>query len=118
MSQILSFVKECLLELKLHFAVTQCGNSYCALLQSPYPNIRDFRGVSSKLDGLGNYTLGIVDHSIFPEINVERQRTNTGLDISIVTTAESDEHGKKLLQLLGMPFRKQSSQTNSDQKAA
>ena len=88
------------------------------LIAIALPNIRDFRGVSSKLDGLGNYTLGIVDHSIFPEINVERQRTNTGLDISIVTTAESDEHGKKLLQLLGMPFRKQSSQTNSDQKAA
>ena len=88
------------------------------LIAIALPNIRDFRGVSSKLDGLGNYTLGIVDHSIFPEINVERQRTNTGLDISIVTTAESDEHGKKLLELLGMPFRKQSSQTNSDQKAA
>ena len=88
------------------------------LIAIALPNIRDFRGVSSKLDGLGNYTLGIVDHSIFPEINVERQRTNTGLDISIVTTAECDEHGKKLLQLLGMPFRKQSSQTNSDQKAA
>ena len=88
------------------------------LIAIALPNIRDFRGVSSKLDGLGNYTLGIVDHSIFPEINVERQRTNTGLDISIVTTAESDEHGKKLLQLLGMPFRKQYSQTNTDQKAA
>jgi len=82
------------------------------------PNIRDFRGVSSKLDGLGNYTLGIIDHSIFPEINVERQRTNTGLDISIVTTAQNDEHGKELLQLLGMPFRKQPSQTSSEQKAA
>ena len=88
-----------------------------SLIAIALPNIRDFRGVSSKLDGLGNYTLGIVDHSIFPEINVERQRTNTGLDISIVTTAESDEHGKKTATV-GMPFRKQSSQTNSDQKAA
>ena len=88
------------------------------LIAIALPNIRDFRGVSSKLDGLGNYTLGIIDHSIFPEINVERQRTNTGLDISIVTTAQNDEHGKELLQLLGMPFRKQSSQSSSEQKAA
>jgi len=88
------------------------------LIAIALPNIRDFRGVSSKLDGLGNYTLGIIDHSIFPEINVERQRTNTGLDISIVTTAQNDEHGKELLQLLGMPFRKQPSQTLSEQKAS
>ena len=88
------------------------------LIAIALPNIRDFRGVSSKLDGLGNYTLGIIDHSIFPEINVERQRTNTGLDISIVTTAQNDEHGKELLKLLGMPFRKQPSQSSSEQKAA
>lgn len=88
------------------------------LIAIALPNIRDFRGVSSKLDGLGNYTLGIIDHSIFPEINVEHQRTNTGLDISIVTTAQNDEHGKELLQLLGMPFRKQPSQSSSEQKAA
>ena len=88
------------------------------LIAIALPNIRDFRGVSSKLDGLGNYTLGIIDHSIFPEINVERQRTNTGLDISIVTTAQNDEHGKELLQLLGIPFRKQPSQSSSEQKAA
>ena len=88
------------------------------LIAIALPNIRDFRGVSSKLDGLGNYTLGIIDHSIFPEINVERQRTNTGLDISIVTTAQNDEHGKELLQLLGMPFRKQPTQSSSEQKAA
>lgn len=88
------------------------------LIAIALPNIRDFRGVSSKLDGLGNYTLGIIDHSIFPEINVERQRTNTGLDISIVTSAKNDDHGKELLKLLGMPFRKQSSQSTSDQKAA
>jgi large subunit ribosomal protein L5 len=93
--------------------VTLRGNTMWEFL-----NIRDFRGVSSKLDGLGNYTLGIIDHSIFPEINVERQRTNTGLDISIVTSAKNDEHGKELLKLLGMPFRKQSSQSTSDQKAA
>ena len=81
------------------------------------PNIRDFRGVPAKLDGSGNYTLGITDHSIFPEIKVERQRVNTGMDISIVTTAENDVEGAELFKLLGMPFRKQSS-SSSEQAAA
>lgn len=87
------------------------------LIAIALPNIRDFRGVSSKLDGRGNYTLGITDHSIFPEINVERQRVNTGLDISIVTSAESDEEGHELLKLLGMPFRKHSSESSSQEAA-
>jgi len=80
------------------------------LIAISLPNIRDFRGVRAKLDGRGNYSLGVTDHSIFPEINVERQRVNVGLDICITTTATNDEEGKELLQLLGMPFRKQSSQ--------
>ena len=67
------------------------------LIAIALPNIRDFRGVPAKLDGRGNYTLGITDHSIFPEINVERQRVNTGLDISIVTSAQTDEEGVALL---------------------
>ncbi len=85
------------------------------LIAIALPNIRDFRGVPSKLDGQGNYTLGITDHSIFPEINVERQRVNTGMDISIVTNANSDNEGAELLKLLGVPFRKHSS---SEQAAA
>lgn len=88
------------------------------LIAIALPNIRDFRGVPSKLDGNGNYTLGIIDHSIFPEINVERQRVNTGMDICIVTSAKSDKEGTELLKLLGMPFRKHSSDTNSEQAAA
>ena len=88
------------------------------LIAIALPNIRDFRGVSSKLDGSGNYTLGIVDHSIFPEINVERQRTNTGLDICIVTTAKNDKEGSELLKLLGMPFRKSSSDSSNTKVAA
>ena len=76
------------------------------------PNIRDFRGVKSKLDGKGNYSLGIVDHSIFPEIKVERQRVNVGLDICIATSANTDSEGQELLQLLGMPFRKNTEQTS------
>ncbi len=79
------------------------------LIAISLPNIRDFRGVPSKLDGQGNYTLGITDHSIFPEINVERQRVNIGMDISIVTSAGSDEEATELLRLLGVPFRKHSS---------
>lgn len=74
------------------------------------PNIRDFRGIPAKLDGRGNYSLGITDHSIFPEIKVERQRVNTGLDVCITTTASTDEEGFELLSLLGMPFRKKSEQ--------
>lgn len=81
------------------------------LIAISLPNIRDFRGVRSKLDGRGNYSLGITDHSIFPEINVERQRVNVGLDICITTSAENDHEGKELLELLGMPFRKQSPQS-------
>ena len=87
------------------------------LIAISLPNIRDFRGVRAKLDGRGNYTLGVSDHSIFPEINVERQRVNTGMDISIVTSANSDEESVELLKLLGVPFRKHSSSSN-DQAAA
>ena len=88
------------------------------LLAISLPNIRDFRGVSSRLDGHGNYTLGITDHSIFPEINVERQRTNIGLDISIVTSAATDKEGHELLSHLGMPFRKTSSDQKNQEDAA
>lgn len=71
------------------------------------PNIRDFRGVSGKLDGRGNYTIGIEDSTIFPEINTDTSgRDPIGMDITIVTTAESDELGRELLALFGMPFRK------------
>ena len=68
------------------------------------PTIRDFRGVSTRLDGNGNYNLGISDFTIFPEITVENVKTNMGLDITIVTTAKNDDEGRELLQLLGMPF--------------
>ena len=80
-------------------------------MQFHCPTSEIFRGVRAKLDGRGNYSLGVTDHSIFPEINVERQRVNIGLDICINTSADSDEEGKELLELLGMPFPgKQSSQ--------
>lgn len=76
------------------------------LLAVALPTIRDFRGVSPKLDGQGNYNLGIADFTIFPEITVENVKKSMGLDITIVTTAQSDEEGRELLKLLGMPFRR------------
>jgi Ribosomal protein L5 len=76
------------------------------LLSVALPTIRDFRGVSPKLDGQGNYNLGIADFTIFPEITVENVKKTMGLDISIVTTAKTDEEGRELLKLLGMPFRR------------
>jgi large subunit ribosomal protein L5 len=81
------------------------------LLAVSLPTIRDFRGVPSKLDGQGNYSLGITDHTIFPEITVENVKKHMGLDITIVTSAESDEEARELLKLLGMPFRRVESTT-------
>ncbi|MEK9633527.1 MAG: 50S ribosomal protein L5 [Opitutae bacterium] len=104
--------------IKVTLRGTQMWEFLLRLIAIALPNIRDFRGVPSKLDGRGNYTLGITDHSIFPEINVERQRVNTGLDISIVTSAQTDEESYEMLKLLGMPFRKHSSETVASQEAA
>lgn len=79
------------------------------------PNIRDFRGVPNKLDGSGNYTLGIADHTIFPEISTDGNRRTIGMDVTFVTTADNDTDGHDLLRRLGMPFRKNQS---SDGQAA
>ena len=76
------------------------------LLAVALPTIRDFRGVPTKLDGQGNYNLGITDFTIFPEITVENVKKSMGLDICINTTATSDDEGRELLKLLGMPFRR------------
>lgn len=77
------------------------------------PNVRDFRGVSRKLDGSGNYNIGVVDHSIFPEISVEGNKNNLGMDITIVTSAKTDEEARELLRLMGMPFHKPTSSKSS-----
>ena len=76
------------------------------LIAVALPTIRDFRGVSPKLDGRGNYTLGINDFTIFPEITVENVKKTMGMDITIATTAPTDDEGRELLRLLGMPFRR------------
>jgi len=70
------------------------------------PGIRDFRGINNKLDGNGNYTLGITDHTIFAESHGDHSRRSIGMDITIVTSASSDDEGRELLSLMGMPFRK------------
>lgn len=79
---------------------------YYKLVNIALPRVRDFRGLSGKaLDGNGNYTLGIKEHIIFPEIDYDKIDKIKGLNITIVTTAQTDEEGKELLKLLGMPFR-------------
>mgnify|MGYP006440213921 CR=1 FL=1 len=88
------------------------------LIAISLPNIRDFRGVPAKLDGSASLLAEVSIEISNPEINVERQRTNTGLDISIVTSANNDADGSELLKLLGMPFRKNSSDSSNQQEAA
>lgn len=76
------------------------------LMNIGLPRVRDFRGVSPKgFDGRGNYTLGLRDQLIFLEIDYLKVDKNRGMNISVVTTAKSDEEARKLLQLMGMPFR-------------
>jgi len=76
------------------------------LVNVALPRVRDFRGISGKAcDGRGNYALGIREQIIFPEINFDKIDKIKGLNIAIVTTAKTDEEGKELLRLLGMPFR-------------
>jgi large subunit ribosomal protein L5 len=76
------------------------------LVNIALPRVRDFRGVSSNsFDGRGNYTLGIKEQIIFPEIDYDKVKKVRGMDVCIVTTASRDEEAKELLSLLGMPFR-------------
>ncbi len=76
------------------------------LISVALPRVRDFRGISVKaFDGRGNYTLGVKEQLIFPEIDFNKVDKTRGMNISIVTTADNDEQGKALLKSLGMPFR-------------
>jgi large subunit ribosomal protein L5 len=77
------------------------------LISTALPRVRDFRGVASKsFDGRGNYTLGVRDHLIFPEIDITKVDKSKGMNITIVTSAENDEQARFLLRELGMPFGK------------
>lgn len=77
------------------------------LVSFSLPRVRDFRGIPDRgFDGRGNFTMGIKEHTIFPEINMDRVDRVKGMNITIVTDAATDKEGKSLLQHLGMPFRK------------
>ncbi len=78
------------------------------LLNAALPRVRDFRGVSpDAFDGRGNYTLGLRDQLIFPEIEYDKIDKLRGMEVTIVTTAKSDDHARLMLQMLGMPFKKE-----------
>src|SRR3954464_8837534 len=75
------------------------------LIKTALPRIRDFRGVSTRaFDGNGNYTLGVPDQTIFPEVELDKIKRNIGFDVTIVTTAQTNEEAKSLLSEMGMPF--------------
>ncbi len=76
------------------------------LLNFALPRIRDFRGISTKLSGNGDFTLGLKDQLIFPEIEYDKVDEPIGMNITIVTTAKNDEEGREMLRLMGMPFRR------------
>jgi large subunit ribosomal protein L5 len=75
------------------------------LLNIALPRVRDFRGVPPNLDGRGNYTIGLQEQLMFPEIQYDKIDKVRGMEITIVTSADTDEEGRRLLKLLGMPFR-------------
>ncbi len=77
------------------------------LTQVAFPRVKDFQGVSgNSFDGRGNYSVGIKEHTIFPQINYEKVTKIFGFDVTVVTSAKKDEEAKRLLELFGMPFKK------------
>src|SRR4030095_10402532 len=83
------------------------------LINIAIPRIRDFRGIPDKaFDGNGNYTLGVKEHVIFPEVNIDNVTKHFGMDITFVTSTESDEEAKELLRAFGMPFVKRETSVN------
>ncbi|MDP1588596.1 MAG: 50S ribosomal protein L5 [Prosthecobacter sp.] len=85
------------------------------LVRTAIPRIRDFRGVAPRsFDGRGNYTLGVSDQSIFPEIELDKIKRPLGFDITFVTSTNSDDHAREMLRALGMPFRTRTAQPKQD----
>jgi large subunit ribosomal protein L5 len=83
------------------------------LINVAIPRIRDFRGVPDKsFDGNGNYTLGVKEHVIFPEVNIDNVAKHFGMDITIVTSASTDDEARELLRAFGMPFVKREVSVN------
>jgi len=84
------------------------------LISVALPRVRDFKGINEKaFDGRGNYTLGVTEQIIFPEIDIDKVNRITGLDITFVTTAQTDEEAYELLKELGMPFRNNKNNNNN-----
>ena len=80
---------------------------YDRLVSFALPRVRDFRGVPDRgFDGRGNFTMGIKEHTIFPELEIDRVELVKGMNVTVCTTAKTDKEGKMLLDLLGMPFKK------------
>jgi large subunit ribosomal protein L5 len=76
------------------------------LVSVALPRVRDFRGINSKgFDGRGNYTMGITEHIIFPEIDIDKINKINGMDITFVTTAQTDAEAMELLKMMGLPFK-------------
>lgn len=89
------------------------------LVKTAIPRIRDFRGIAPRaFDGRGNYTLGIAEQSIFPEIELDKIKRSLGFDVTFVTSTNVDDHARELLRALGMPFRAKTTSTNQQDKAA
>ena len=89
------------------------------LIKTALPRIRDFRGVSTRaFDGHGNYTLGVNDQSIFPEVELDKIKRNIGFDVTIVTSAETNDEAKSLLSELGMPFSDKAKRLQAARSAA
>jgi large subunit ribosomal protein L5 len=85
------------------------------LMRVAIPAIRDFRGISTKgFDGRGNYTMGINDQAIFPEVELDKVKRTLGFDITFVTSATKDEHARALLEEMGMPFRRPEKRSTGD----
>jgi large subunit ribosomal protein L5 len=100
--------------------VTLRGEKMWALLDRliniALPRIRDFRGVPSKFDGRGNYTVGLREQLVFPEIQFDKIDKVRGMEITIVTSAQTDEEGRRLLTLMGMPFQDRHMRRTTGQK--
>jgi large subunit ribosomal protein L5 len=88
------------------------------LVRTAVPRVRDFRGVAPRaFDGRGNYTLGINDQSIFPEIELDKIKRTLGFDITFVTSTTNDDHAREMLRALGMPFRSMGKKKSDDAAA-
>ncbi len=85
------------------------------LVRTAIPRIRDFRGVAPRaFDGRGNYTLGVAEQSIFPEIELDKIKRQLGFDITFVTSTNNDDHAREMLRALGMPFRTRTAQPKKE----